>query len=184
MSRRYRNIVYSNELKVSTNLAGAYTSAEGRQIDITQLLRSSYFFEVANWLETYAEALELNVWTSSLVTHTNQDPISKYWKVTIKRGNETECVFNVKHLIFATGFGSSIQNTPKIAGAVRLSPCVRYKKVISLSTGKIQGADPTLDPTPGSHRSRGEEGTCCWCLYFWYAMTLYLSLKNSCSLSA
>ena len=32
-----------------------------------------------NWLETYAEALELNVWTSSLVTYTNQDPISKYW---------------------------------------------------------------------------------------------------------
>ncbi|KAF8734332.1 hypothetical protein AX14_003424 [Amanita brunnescens Koide BX004] len=74
--------------------------------------------KIANWLENYAETLELNVWTSSVVTQAVQDSTSKHWKVTVKRGNEeTERIFNVKHVIFATGFGSSVPNIPKVPGA-------------------------------------------------------------------
>ncbi|KAK2462191.1 hypothetical protein APHAL10511_005779 [Amanita phalloides] len=72
--------------------------------------------KMANWLESYADALELNVWTSSVVTQATQDPSSKHWKVTVKRGNGTERVLTVKHIVFATGLAGTKPNTPKVPG--------------------------------------------------------------------
>ncbi|KAF8629326.1 hypothetical protein AX15_003509 [Amanita polypyramis BW_CC] len=73
--------------------------------------------KVANWLESYAEILELNVWTSSVVTRATLDSDSGNWKVTVKRENNTERIFNnVKHVVFAAGFSGPGPNTPKIPG--------------------------------------------------------------------
>ncbi|KAF8125172.1 hypothetical protein EV363DRAFT_1402669 [Boletus edulis] len=46
---------------------------------------------VADWLEVYANYLELNVWTLSVITETE--------------GNDDLKTWTVKHLVFATGFG-------------------------------------------------------------------------------
>ena len=64
----------------------------------------STLFKIANWLEHYAEAMELNVWTSSTVINSTQDPTTKLWSVTVKQQNGKERVFKVKHLILALGF--------------------------------------------------------------------------------
>ncbi|KAF8625300.1 hypothetical protein AX15_005434 [Amanita polypyramis BW_CC] len=72
--------------------------------------------QFANWLEAYAEALELNVWTSSTVLKVSQDPVSKKWDVTVKCADGSERVLDVKHVIFGTGFGGIEPNIPDIAG--------------------------------------------------------------------
>ncbi|KAF9459687.1 hypothetical protein BDZ94DRAFT_1171175 [Collybia nuda] len=72
--------------------------------------------KLANWLEHYAEALEINVWTSSTVVSAIQDASTSKWHVIIKRGDGTERAFEVKHLIFATGFGGIKGKVPSIPG--------------------------------------------------------------------
>ena len=42
--------------------------------------------KLANWLESYADALELNVWTSSTVTKATQDANNE-WDVTVERAD-------------------------------------------------------------------------------------------------
>ncbi|KAF8960044.1 hypothetical protein BDZ97DRAFT_1835231 [Flammula alnicola] len=60
--------------------------------------------KLANWLEYYAEAMELNIWTSSTVMNATQDETTKDWSVTVKKPDGKERVFKVKHIVMATGF--------------------------------------------------------------------------------
>ncbi|KAF8443256.1 hypothetical protein L210DRAFT_3503047 [Boletus edulis BED1] len=61
--------------------------------------------KVADWLEVYANYLELNVWTLSVITETEGNDDLKTWTVEINRGGKDTRTFKVKHLVFATGFG-------------------------------------------------------------------------------
>ncbi|KAJ3571074.1 hypothetical protein NP233_g3990 [Leucocoprinus birnbaumii] len=75
--------------------------------------------KLANWLEGYAEAMELNVWTSSTVTKATQDSTTKRWQVTVETKADAETtmrVFNVKHLIFAQGFSGGKGYIPQYPG--------------------------------------------------------------------
>ena len=73
--------------------------------------------QLANWLEHYAEVLELNVWTSSTTTSVSQDPNTHKWYITVKRSQDgIERKFIVNHLIFATGLGGP--KTPIYPGMV------------------------------------------------------------------
>jgi cation diffusion facilitator CzcD-associated flavoprotein CzcO len=74
--------------------------------------------QVADWLEGYASALELDVWTSSTVTRASQDPKTKQWTVEIERANAGTRSFVVNHLVFAVGFGGGTHHVPQIPGAV------------------------------------------------------------------
>jgi cation diffusion facilitator CzcD-associated flavoprotein CzcO len=76
--------------------------------------------QFANWLESYADSFELNVWTSSTVTSASRDAQNK-WNVTVKRIDGSERVFKVNHLVFATGLGGGEPNMPSYPGMV--SPC-------------------------------------------------------------
>ncbi|KAJ6515648.1 hypothetical protein C8R45DRAFT_957213 [Mycena sanguinolenta] len=71
--------------------------------------------KLANWLEYYAEALEVPVWTSSEVTAASLDA-SGMWKVTVSNSQGSSRVFTVKHLVFATGFGSYRGRLPTYPG--------------------------------------------------------------------
>ncbi|KAJ7930009.1 hypothetical protein B0H13DRAFT_2228389 [Mycena leptocephala] len=71
--------------------------------------------KLANWLEHYADALEVPVWTSSEVTAASRDS-SGMWKVTVSNGQEKDRIFTVKHLVFATGFGSYRGKLPTYPG--------------------------------------------------------------------
>ena len=76
-------------------------------------------WQVADWLESYAHSLELDVWTSSTVTRASQDPETKKWTVEIERANAEPRTFVVNHLVFAIGFAGGTYKMPQIPGAVR-----------------------------------------------------------------
>ncbi|KAF8134306.1 hypothetical protein EV363DRAFT_1257346 [Boletus edulis] len=71
--------------------------------------------KLADWLEGYANYLELNVWTSSVITKTEWNEDTKTWTVEINRGGRGTRVLKVKHLVFATGF-SGHPKLPNIPG--------------------------------------------------------------------
>lgn len=60
--------------------------------------------QFANFLESYASILELNIWTNSTVTGAEFDEATKTWTVNIQ-DNATQQLkhLNPKHLIFCTG---------------------------------------------------------------------------------
>ena len=74
--------------------------------------------KVADWLESYAHSLELDVWTSSKVSRASQDPETKKWTVEIERENLHSRTLVVNHLVFALGFGGGTHNMPQYPGAV------------------------------------------------------------------
>ena len=73
---------------------------------------------------------------SSTVTQAVQDLVSKHWKVTVRSSNGRERIFNVKHVVFSTGFSSAVPNTPKVPGAVSILLGDMYKKQISFAYRK------------------------------------------------
>ena len=107
----YRSMTDHNFLQGS-HLLGLYIH-HLRRYCRTGCARNAFYNVVnhtqfANWLEHYAEVLELNVWTSSTATSVSQDPNTNKWYITVKRGQEgIERKFIVNHLIFATGVPGS-----------------------------------------------------------------------------
>ncbi|KAF4592656.1 FAD/NAD(P)-binding domain-containing protein [Pleurotus pulmonarius] len=71
--------------------------------------------KLANWLEGYAEIMELNVWTSASAEKVVQDKSSGKWIVTVRRPNGDR-TFKVNHVIFATGIGAGKGEVPVYPG--------------------------------------------------------------------
>ncbi len=71
--------------------------------------------KLANWFESYVEAMELNFWTGTALVRGSYDDKRKQWSVTLRRSDGTERVMHPRHLIFATGV-SSIPYTPDLPG--------------------------------------------------------------------
>lgn len=76
--------------------------------------------KMANWLESYAEALDLNVLTNSTVTHAGYDERNGLWTVAVSRrqdsGKVVELEYNVKHVVFAAGFHGGEGRLPQYPG--------------------------------------------------------------------
>lgn len=70
--------------------------------------------KLANFLESYAETLELSVWTSSEIQSAEWHQDTKEWSVTICRRDSEIRSFSVKHLVFTPGFGGGLPNMPQI----------------------------------------------------------------------
>ncbi|TEB21200.1 FAD/NAD-P-binding domain-containing protein [Coprinellus micaceus] len=75
--------------------------------------------KLGNWLESYVDSLDLNVWTSSTVTKV--EPTGEgSWSVTVvSRGNEGKedtRIFRVKHVVFASGWRGNPRDLPIIPG--------------------------------------------------------------------
>ncbi|PFH47509.1 hypothetical protein AMATHDRAFT_151910 [Amanita thiersii Skay4041] len=143
--------------------------------------RKSYFYEkrIANWLEIYAEAMELNIWTSSTVTKALQDPVRKVWKVTIKRSDGSERVMTVRHIVFATGISSPEPKIPKIPGMDKfrgqLLHSLQHKKATD-HVGKkvvIVGAGTSAHDIAHDYHNHGVDVT-----MFQRGSTYIMSTKN------
>jgi len=74
------------------------------------------FYQLADWLESYAQSLELNVWTSSTVVKAVQDASTHHWIVTVKLSDGRERVLRPHHLVFAIGVGGGFPNMPVYPG--------------------------------------------------------------------
>ncbi|KAG2743426.1 hypothetical protein P692DRAFT_201886592 [Suillus brevipes Sb2] len=64
--------------------------------------------KLADWLESYAHSMELDVWTSTTVMSVAPGKKGKKWTVTVQRANKKDRIFEVNHVVFALGFGSSM----------------------------------------------------------------------------
>ncbi|GAA6040485.1 hypothetical protein JCM8097_004573 [Rhodosporidiobolus ruineniae] len=72
--------------------------------------------KIANWMETYAESMELNIWLESTIERNpTYDPQTKQWTVKVLRQNEPDRVMKVNHLVLASGFSGEprIPSFPK-----------------------------------------------------------------------
>lgn len=72
--------------------------------------------KLADWLEFYAQTMELDIWLSSTVSSAKQNPSTGKWDVTVKRGDGTERLFHVDHVVIALGLGAGKPNVPEIPG--------------------------------------------------------------------
>jgi cation diffusion facilitator CzcD-associated flavoprotein CzcO len=59
--------------------------------------------KIANWLEFYADTMELNVWTSTEFTGGSYDDKTDQWRLTVRRADGSERVLRPRHVVFATG---------------------------------------------------------------------------------
>jgi thioredoxin reductase len=72
--------------------------------------------KLAGWLEAYAEAMELNVWTSTEIRYPTFDEGSRSWNVTLAKAGEPERVVRVPQLVLATGGSTGVPNIPRLPG--------------------------------------------------------------------
>jgi cation diffusion facilitator CzcD-associated flavoprotein CzcO len=71
--------------------------------------------KLANWLEFYAETLELNVWTSTALQSAAYDSDSQSWTIDIVRDGEAKSIVT-PNLVLSTGVSGSIPKRPHIPG--------------------------------------------------------------------
>lgn len=79
--------------------------------------------KLANWLESYAEAMELNVWTgitiASLKQNTPAPGKPQTWSIEIKREDDSTRILKPRHVVFAHGWGGGVPKIPTYPGMVR-----------------------------------------------------------------
>ncbi|HEY3077101.1 MAG TPA: NAD(P)/FAD-dependent oxidoreductase [Burkholderiales bacterium] len=67
--------------------------------------------KLANWFESYAEAMELNFWTATELEGGAYDEQEKRWTVTLRGADGAKRAMRPRHLVLATGV-SGIPNVP------------------------------------------------------------------------
>jgi cation diffusion facilitator CzcD-associated flavoprotein CzcO len=71
--------------------------------------------KLANWLEAYVEAMELNCWTGTELVAGTYDEQAQRWSVELRRGDGTRRTMRPRHLVFAVG-ASPIPHVPELPG--------------------------------------------------------------------
>ena len=71
--------------------------------------------KMGDWLELYAEAMELDVWSGTLCAGARYDDARGEWQVTVERGGET-LTLHPRQLVLATGL-SGAKHVPALPGA-------------------------------------------------------------------
>lgn len=110
--------------------------------------------KIANWLESYADSLDLNVWTSAKVTAATFDAAAQRWSVSVQRGEHTRQL-SASHFVVATGLAGtpSIPTIPEMesfTGTIRHSSAHdsakhwQGKKILVVGTSS-SGFDSALD---------------------------------------
>ncbi|MGE0766750.1 MAG: NAD(P)-binding domain-containing protein [Hyphomicrobiaceae bacterium] len=121
--------------------------------------------KIANWLEFYADTMEINIWNSTEFTRGSYDDKAGRWTLTVKRADGSERILRPRHVVYATGV-SAIPIMPKIPGLETFAGEVMHsskynngkawkgKKAVVLGTGNsghdvahdlcVSGADTTM----------------------------------------
>lgn len=71
--------------------------------------------KLANWFESYADAMELNVWTGTELASGLYDQADGHWEISLRRPDGAVRTLRPRHLIFATGV-SSMPIRPELPG--------------------------------------------------------------------
>ncbi|SDZ49069.1 flavin-containing monooxygenase [Herbiconiux ginsengi] len=89
---------------------------------------------MADWLDAYVAALDINLWTSAEFVHGEYDEAAKQWSAVVRRADGATRTLHPKHLVLATG-GSGTPQIPNLPG---LSD---FAGTVSHSEGFKTGAD-------------------------------------------
>ncbi|MDX2155392.1 MAG: NAD(P)/FAD-dependent oxidoreductase [Hyphomicrobiaceae bacterium] len=71
--------------------------------------------KIANWLEFYADTMEINIWSSTEFTGGTYDAKEDRYALTVRRADGTERILRPRHVVFATGV-SAIPIMPDLPG--------------------------------------------------------------------
>jgi cation diffusion facilitator CzcD-associated flavoprotein CzcO len=71
---------------------------------------------LAGWLESYAQAMELNVWTGTEFAGGTFDDTTRMWTVQLRRADGTVREMRVPELVHATGSVSGVPHRPALPG--------------------------------------------------------------------
>ena len=71
--------------------------------------------KIANWLEFYADTMELNVWSSAEFTGASYDKRDERWRLNIRRADGSERTLHPRHVVMATGV-SALPVMPNLSG--------------------------------------------------------------------
>jgi cation diffusion facilitator CzcD-associated flavoprotein CzcO len=69
--------------------------------------------KLANWFETYVDAMELNYWTGTEFESGAYDDAQGRWSVALRRADGSKRIMHPRHVVMATGV-SGIANLPDI----------------------------------------------------------------------
>jgi putative flavoprotein involved in K+ transport len=89
--------------------------------------------KLANWLEGYVEAMELNCWTGTELVSGAYDEKAGCWTVKLKRSDGTQRVMRPRHVVLAVG-ASPIPHVPPLPGLDSFAGTVMH------SEGYVTGA--------------------------------------------
>ena len=71
--------------------------------------------KIANWLEFYADTMELNVWTGTEFLGGGHDAKTGAWEIRVRRADGRERTLRPRHVVYATGV-SAIPIKPDMPG--------------------------------------------------------------------
>ncbi|MGE0701897.1 MAG: flavin-containing monooxygenase [Hyphomicrobiaceae bacterium] len=71
--------------------------------------------KIANWLEFYADTMEINVWLQTEFLRGSYDEKAGRYTLSVKRGDGTERILRPRHIVFATGV-SAVPIMPNLPG--------------------------------------------------------------------
>ncbi|GAA4474889.1 NAD(P)/FAD-dependent oxidoreductase [Rhodococcus olei] len=72
--------------------------------------------QVANFIETYAQNMDLKIWTSSEFIHGTYDEETSTWTATIRRADGETRTLRPQHIVMAAGVTGKIPNIPDLPG--------------------------------------------------------------------
>jgi cation diffusion facilitator CzcD-associated flavoprotein CzcO len=90
--------------------------------------------KIANWLETYAESMEINFWTRTSFEGADFDPKSRHWAAQLRLADGTIREIRPRHIIMAT----SVSGTPNVLAIPTLD---RFGGTVLHSSRFQDGAD-------------------------------------------
>jgi len=88
---------------------------------------------LGNWMETYAWAMEINVWTGTTFVEGRYDEVAGQWNARVRRADGSERVLHPRHVVFANG----VVGAPKKAKAPGLED---FKGEIVHTHGYTEGS--------------------------------------------
>jgi cation diffusion facilitator CzcD-associated flavoprotein CzcO len=81
--------------------------------------------KLANWFESYVDAMELNFWTDTALESGEYDTANGRWSVVLRQGDGSARKMHPRHVVMATGV-SGIANIPDIPTLTKFSGTVLH----------------------------------------------------------
>jgi putative flavoprotein involved in K+ transport len=83
---------------------------------------------LADWIELYVEAMQLNYWNSTEFVSGEYDEASGCWQVVLRLGDGTERTMRPRHIVMATGGVGGRPNRPALPGLESFRGDIRHTK--------------------------------------------------------